>query len=94
MAVKAGDLELDLTDSLVESVAGSWPRNRRRPTASSCASTTTGCRPRTWPTAARDLGGAIVAHWRTAHQRERGEAKVSVYNPEPRARRLGVAATP
>ncbi|MHB1836468.1 MAG: NAD-glutamate dehydrogenase domain-containing protein, partial [Solirubrobacteraceae bacterium] len=30
----------------------------------------------------RDLCGAVVAHWRTARERQPGEAKVRVYNPE------------
>ena len=29
-----------------------------------------------------DLCGAVVAHWRLAHHRARGEAKVHVYNPD------------
>ena len=52
MAVKAGDLELDLIDSLIESVAARLEHESPAAYASSSASTTTGCRPRTWPTAA------------------------------------------
>ncbi len=83
MAVKAGDLELDLIDSLTESVAG---RLEHEPAAAYSefvrqyyhwvpAKDLADRRP-------EDLAGAIVSHWRLAHHREPGEVKVSVYNPE------------
>jgi glutamate dehydrogenase len=83
MAVKAGDLELDLIDSLTESVAG---RLEHEPPAAYGefvrqyyhwvpAKDLADRRP-------EDLAGAIVSHWRLAHQRDPGEVKVSVYNPD------------
>jgi glutamate dehydrogenase len=83
MAVKAGDLELDLIDSLTESVTG---RLEHEPPAAYRefvrqyyhwvpAKDLADRRP-------QDLAGAIVSHWRLAHQREPGEVKVSVYNPD------------
>ena len=83
VAVKAGDLELDLTDSLIEAVAG---RLEHEPPAAYRefvrqyyhwvpAKDLADRRP-------EDLAGAIVSHWRLAHQRDRGEVKVSVYNPD------------
>ena len=39
-----------------------------------------------------DLYGAALAHWRLAHRRQPGEAKVRVYNPDFERARLAVAA--
>jgi glutamate dehydrogenase len=83
MAVKAGDLEQDLIDSLTESVAerleGESPVAYREFVRQYYhwvpAKDLADRRP-------EDLAGAIVAHWRIAHQREPGEVKVSVYNPD------------
>jgi glutamate dehydrogenase len=83
MAVKAGDLELDLIDSLTESVG---ERLEHEPPAAYRefvrqyyhwvpAKDLADRRP-------EDLAGAIVSHWHIAHQREPGEVKVSVYNPD------------
>ncbi|HEX3831529.1 MAG TPA: NAD-glutamate dehydrogenase [Solirubrobacteraceae bacterium] len=83
MAVKAGDLELDLIDSLTESVG---ERLEHEPAAAYRefvrqyyhwvpAKDLADRRP-------VDLAGAIVSHWRLARQREPGEVKVSVYNPD------------
>jgi glutamate dehydrogenase len=82
MAVKAGDLELDLIDSLIESVSARL--EHEAPAAYRefvrqyyhwvPAKDLADRRP-------DDLAGAIVAHWRTAQQRDPGEAKVKVYNP-------------
>ena len=83
MAVKAGDLELELIDVLSGCVAERLP----------------GELPATYSEFVRqyfhwvpakdlsdrnplDLCGAIVAHWRTGKQRQREESKVAVYNPE------------
>jgi glutamate dehydrogenase len=84
MAVKAGDLELDLIDSLTESVAG------RLEHESPAAYREFVRQYYHWVPAKdlddrrpEDLAGAIVAHWRTAQQREPGEVKVNVYNPDP-----------
>jgi glutamate dehydrogenase len=84
MAVKAGDLELDLIDSLTESVAG------RLEDESPVAYREFVGQYYHWVPAKDladrrpvDLAGAIVAHWRTARQREPGEVKVNVYNPDP-----------
>jgi glutamate dehydrogenase len=86
MAVKAGDLELDLIDSLTESVAG------RLEHESPAAYREFVSQYYHWVPAKdvadrrpEDLAGAIVAHWRMAHQREPGEVKVNVYNPDPAA---------
>jgi glutamate dehydrogenase len=86
MAVKAGDLELDLIGSLTESVAR---RLEHEPPAAYGefvrqyyhwvpAKDLADRRP-------EDLAGAIVCHWRMAHQREPGDVKVNVYNPDPAA---------
>jgi glutamate dehydrogenase len=83
MAVKAGDLEHDLIESLGQTVSRQL----------------TDARPESYQEFVRqyyhwvpakdladrdqpDLCGAVVAHWRTARRRARGEAKVNVYNPE------------
>jgi glutamate dehydrogenase len=82
MAVKAGDLELDLIDSLTEAVA---ERLEHEPPAAYSefvgqyyhwvpATDLAGRR-------REDLAGAIVSHWRMAYRREPGEVEVSVYNP-------------
>jgi glutamate dehydrogenase len=86
MAVKAGDLEQDLIDSLTESVAGllegespaAYREFVRQYYHWVPAKDLADRRP-------EDLAGTIVAHWRIAHQREPGEVKVSVYNPDPAA---------
>src|ERR1700735_142031 len=67
VAVKAGDLELELIDGLSDCVAQRLPDAPPESYAD--------------PTPL-ELGGAVVAHWRTAKPRERGEAKVLVYNPD------------
>jgi glutamate dehydrogenase len=83
MAVKAGDLEMDLIDSLTESVG---ERLEHEPPAAYRefvrqyyhwvpAKDLADRRP-------EDLAGAIVSHWRIACERERGEVKVNVYNPD------------
>ncbi len=86
MAVKAGDLELDLIDSLTESVAA---RLDHEPAAAYREFVRQYYH---WVPATdladrrlEDLAGAIVAHWQTARQREPGEVKVNVYNPDPLA---------
>jgi glutamate dehydrogenase len=83
MAVKAGDLEQDLIESLGQTVG-------RQLAEQSPASYREFVRQYYHWVPAKDLTdrdqadlcGAVVAHWRTAHRRERGEAKVNVYNPE------------
>ncbi|HZE06554.1 MAG TPA: NAD-glutamate dehydrogenase domain-containing protein, partial [Solirubrobacteraceae bacterium] len=84
MAVKAGDLEQDLIESLGESVtqqlADEPPAAAREFVRQYYH----------W-VPARDLAdrdaaalcGAVVAHWRIARHRDRGESKVHVYNPDP-----------
>ena len=83
MAVKAGDLEHDLMESLGNSVgerlAGEQPSAYREFVRQYYH----------WVPAkdladrrAMDLCGAVVAHWRTARTRGPGEAKVHVYNPK------------
>jgi glutamate dehydrogenase len=83
MAVKAGDLELDLIDSLTESVS---ERLDHEPPAAYREFVRQYYH---WVPAKdladrqpEDLAGAIVSHWRMARQREPGEVKVSVYNPD------------
>jgi glutamate dehydrogenase len=83
MAVKAGDLEQDLIESLGNSVSqrlANEPPDAYREfvrqyyhwvPAKDLAD-------RTQP----DLCGAVVAHWRTGRRRAPGEAKVNVYNPD------------
>ncbi|HEX3688529.1 MAG TPA: NAD-glutamate dehydrogenase [Solirubrobacteraceae bacterium] len=83
MAVKAGDLEHDLIESLGQTVgrqlAEESPESYREFVRQYYH----------WVPAKdladrdqADLCGAVIAHWRTARQRARGEAKVNVYNPE------------
>jgi glutamate dehydrogenase len=83
MAVKAGDLELDLIDSLTESVG---ERLEHEPPAAYREFVRQYYH---WVPAKdladrqpEDLAGAIVSHWRVAREREPGELKVSVYNPD------------
>jgi glutamate dehydrogenase len=84
MAVKAGDLELDLIEGLSDCV-------RERLAAESAAAYSEFVRQYyRWVPAPdladrdpADLCGAVVAHWRTAKQRHPGETKVAVYNPDP-----------
>jgi glutamate dehydrogenase len=83
MAVKAGDLEQDLIESLGQTVGrqlASEPPDSYREFVRQYYH---------WVPAKdladrdqADLCGAVVAHWRTARRRARGEAKVNVYNPE------------
>jgi glutamate dehydrogenase len=83
MAVKAGDLEQDLIESLGQTVG-------RQLAEQSPASYREFVRQYYHWVPAKDLAdrdqadlcGAVVAHWRTARQRARCEAKVNVYNPE------------
>jgi glutamate dehydrogenase len=84
MAVKAGDLEQDLIESLGDSVA------RRLPQEPQAAYSEFVRQYYHWVPAKdladrtpADLCGAVVAHWRTARTRSPGEAKVRVYNPDP-----------
>src|SRR6201995_4704695 len=83
MAVKAGDLEQDLIESLGQTVerqlADQAPESYREFVRQYYH----------WVPAKdladrdqADLCGAVVAHWRTARRRAWGEAKVRVYNPE------------
>src|SRR5947208_14065371 len=83
MAVKAGDLELDLIEGLSECV------RRRLPQEAEAAYPAFVRQYYHWVPAPDladrnplDLCGAVVAHWRTAHQRQRGETQVRVYNPD------------
>jgi glutamate dehydrogenase len=83
MAVKAGDREHDLIESLANSVgerlAGEQPSAYRefvRQYYHWVPATDLADR------RAMDLCGAVVAHWRTARTRGPGEAKVHVYNPK------------
>ena len=83
MAVKAGDLEQDLIESLGQTVG-------RRLAEEPPASYLEFVRQYYHWVPAKDLAdrdqadlcGAVVAHWRLARHRGRGEAKVNVYNPE------------
>jgi glutamate dehydrogenase len=82
MAVKAGDLELDLIEALSEGVRSRLPDE---PKASYAEFVRQYYR---WVPAAdladrdrSDLCGAVVAHWRTARQRDPDEPSVRVYNP-------------
>src|SRR5437763_11449934 len=84
MAVKAGDLELDLIEGLGECV------RERLPLESAAAYGEFVRQYYHWvpapdlsDRAPADLCGAVVAHWRTAKYRRPGETKVRVYNPEP-----------
>ena len=83
MAVKAGDLELELIDVLSACVAERLPEE----SADSYAEFVR--QYYHWVPAQDlrdrnplDLCGAVAAHWRAAKHREPGEAKVSVYNPD------------
>ena len=83
MAVKAGDLEQDLIESLGQTVdrqlARESPESYREFVRQYYH----------WVPAKdladrdqADLCGAVIAHWRTARHRDAGEPKVRVYNPE------------
>ena len=83
MAVKAGDLELDLIEGLKECV------RRRLPDESPPAYEEFVRQYYHWVPAPDladrnplDLCGAVVAHWKAARHRTPGEVKVNVYNPE------------
>src|ERR1700761_9015985 len=83
MAVKAGDLEHDLIESLGQTVGRQLAD---QPTDSYQEFVRQYYH---WVPAKdladrdqADLCGAVVAHWRTARRRGRGEAKVRVYNPD------------
>src|ERR1700722_1566925 len=83
VAVKAGDLELELIDGLSDCVAQRLPDEPPESYAEFVRQYYH------WVPAKDladrnplDLCGAVVAHWRTAKHRERGEAKVLVYNPD------------
>ncbi|MDQ2894572.1 MAG: NAD-glutamate dehydrogenase [Actinomycetota bacterium] len=83
MAVKAGDLELDLIDELSACVG------QRMPGEPPAAYTEFVRQYYHWVPAADlgdrnplDLCGALVAHWRTGRVRPPGEPNVRVYNPE------------
>ena len=83
MAVKAGDLELDLIDALSDCVAERLPGEPAESYAEFVRQYYH------WVPAKDladrnplDLCGAVVAHWRTAKQRQPDEAKVLVYNPD------------
>ncbi len=83
MAVKAGDLEQDLIESLGQTVGrqlAQVPPESYREFVRQYYH---------WVPAKdladrdqADLCGAVIAHWRIARRRARGEAKVNVYNPE------------
>src|ERR1700749_2348749 len=83
MAVKAGDLEHNLIESLGQTVG-------RQLADQSPDSYEEFVRQYYHWVPAKDLAdpdqvdlcGAVVAQWRTARQRDRGEAKVRVYNPD------------
>ena len=83
MAVRAGDLELELIDGLSACVA-------ERLAGESPAAYAEFVRQYYHWVPAKDLAdrnpldlcGAVVAHWRTAKRRLPGEAKVNVYNPD------------
>ena len=83
MAVKAGDLELELIEGLSECVAD-------RLSGEPLESYAEFVRQYYHWVPARDLAdrnpldlcGAVVAHWRTAKRRQAGEVKVVVYNPD------------
>ena len=83
MAVRAGDLELELIDGLSTCVAA------RLSGESETAYAEFVRQYYHWVPAKDladrnplDLCGAVVAHWRTAKHRLPGEAKVNVYNPD------------
>jgi glutamate dehydrogenase len=83
MAVKAGDLELDLIEGLKECV------RRRLPDELPPAYEEFVRQYYHWVPAPDladrnpfDLCGAVVAHWKAARHRPRGEVTVNVYNPE------------
>ena len=83
MSVKAGDLELSLIDALGAFVSRRLPHE---PPASYAEFVRQYYH---WVPAkdladrsTADLSGAVVAHWRTARHRVRGEPRVNVYNPD------------
>ena len=94
MAVKAGDLEQDLIESLGQTVdrqlARESPESYREFVRQYYH----------WVPAKdladrdqADLCGAVIAHWRTARQRDAGRAQGPRLQPGARARRLELAHT-
>jgi len=84
MTVKVGDLEVDLIDALSACVSR---RLALQPPESYAEFVRQYYH---WVPAkdladrgTHDLCGAVVSHWRTAKRRDRAEAKVNVYNPDP-----------
>src|SRR4051794_30298814 len=84
MAVKAGDVELDLIEGLSECVGR---RLREEPEAAYSEFVRQYYHWVPAPDLAdrdpRDLCGAVVAHWKDVRCRHPGETKVRVYNPDP-----------
>ena len=92
MAVKAGDLEQDLIESLGQTVG-------RELAEEPAASYLEFVRQYYHWVPAKDLAdrdqadlcGAVVAHWRTARHRARGRGEGQRLQPGPRARRVDLA---
>ncbi len=84
MAVKAGDREAELIDSVCERIREELPEDQVSPAEAFVRQyfhwvPEADLRDRT----RTDLYGAAMAHWHLAQEREPGEAKVRVYNPDP-----------
>ena len=84
MAVRAGDRESELIDSVCERIREELPEAQTSPAEAFVRQyyhwvPEEDLRDRTQ----ENLYGAATAHWRLGYQRSPGEAKVRVYNPEP-----------
>ncbi len=84
MAVKVGDREAELIDSVCQRVREELPKGQASPAEAFVRQyyhwvPDEDLRHRTQ----EDLFGAAMAHWRLALERQPGEAKVRVYNPDP-----------
>ena len=84
MAVKAGDREAELIDSVCQRVREELPEGQASPAEAFVRQyyhwvPDEDLRDRTQA----DLFGAAMAHWRLALERQPGEVKVRVYNPDP-----------
>jgi glutamate dehydrogenase len=84
MAVKAGDREAELIDSVCERIREELPEDQVPPAEAFVRQYYHWVPQEDLRDRARaDLYGAAMAHWRLVLEREPGEAKVRVYNPDP-----------
>src|ERR1700760_4766371 len=84
MAVKVGDREAELIDSVCERIREELPEDQVPPAEAFVRQYYHWVPEEDLRGRARaDLYGAAMAHWQLVLEREPGEAKVRVYNPDP-----------